>query len=149
MKEFSGNMWTESDKDGRVKIGFSKRFIEDRLGECFHVMQADVRTVKKGTPLFVIETNDGLESLKSPVSGTILVFNAKARNFPDRLTEEDVIAEVLPEGVKLEKAKKEKKEKVATTVVNEWIDFQHRPLEYTPEVQGLINRLNEARRRDR
>lgn len=101
MKEFIGNIWTEAGADGRVRMGFSRRFIEERLGECFHVMQADIKSVKKGEPLLVIETNDGLESLKSPLSGNILVFNAKARNFPDRLVEEDCILEILPEGVKL------------------------------------------------
>lgn len=101
MKEFIGNIWTEAGSDGRVKMGFSRRFIEERLGECFHVMQADIKSVKKGEPLLVIETNDGLESLKSPLSGNILVFNAKARNFPDRLVEEDCILEILPEGMKL------------------------------------------------
>jgi glycine cleavage system H lipoate-binding protein len=101
MKTFFGNLWTEEGKDGRVNIGFSRRFIEERLVECFHVIQADMRVARKDHPLMVIETNDGLESLKSPITGSILVFNHKARNFPDRLTEDDNIMEILPEGVTL------------------------------------------------
>jgi hypothetical protein len=43
-------------------------------------------------------------------------FNDRARNFPDRLKEEETILEVLPDGVKLEpavKAKRVEKAKVA------------------------------------
>jgi glycine cleavage system H lipoate-binding protein len=115
MKEYSGGLWTETAPSGVVRLGFSKVFIEQKLGECFHVMQADSKNVKEGEPLLVLETNDGLESLKSPITGTILHFNSKARNFPDRLTEEDNILEVLPEGVKAPKP--DKKEKIIT----DWI----------------------------
>lgn len=101
MKEFIGDLWMDRAEDGRVKIGFARRFIEDRMGECFHVMQADTRNVKKGGPLLVIETNDGLRPVKSPLTGSILFFNHNARNFPDKLVEDDCILEVLPEGVKL------------------------------------------------
>lgn len=106
MKEFIGDLWIDKAEDGRVKIGFARRFIEDRMGECFHVMQADTRNVKKGGPLLVIETNDGLRPVKSPLSGSILYFNDHARNFPDKLVEDDCILEVLPEGVKLSSVKK-------------------------------------------
>lgn len=106
MKEFIGDLWMDKAEDGRVKIGFARRFIDDRMGECFHVMQADTRNVKKGGPLLVIETNDGLRPVKSPLSGSILYFNDHARNFPDKLVEDDCILEVLPEGVKLSSVKK-------------------------------------------
>src|SRR5271156_6203635 len=102
MKEYIGNLWTESGPKGTLRIGFTQRFIEEKLGEGFHVMQADLTKVQKGGPMLVIETNDGLESLSAPITGTIMTFNERARNFPDRLKEEEVILEVLPEGVKLE-----------------------------------------------
>lgn len=119
MKEYNGNLWTETDALGKVKLGFSKVFIEQKLGECFHVMQADSKNVKKGEPLLVLETNDGLESLKSPITGTILSFNTKARNYPDRLTEEDSILELLPEGVTL--PKEEKKTKTKAKAIDNWL----------------------------
>jgi Glycine cleavage H-protein len=108
MKTIIGNIWTEVKESGLVKVGFTQQFIEQRLGECFHVMQADVRQVKKGEPMLVIETTDGLESLKAPLSGSIHFFNVKARNFPDRLNEEDLIMELLPDGVVLPVVKKKK-----------------------------------------
>jgi glycine cleavage system H lipoate-binding protein len=116
MKEVNGNLWTETSPRGTLRIGFTQRFIEEKLGECFHVMQADLNKVVRGGPMLVIETNDGLENLKSPVTGSILVFNDRARNFPDRLKEEETILEVLPDGVKLEpvvKAKRVEKAKIA------------------------------------
>lgn len=118
MKTIVGNLWTEEGKDGRVNIGFTRNFIEERLGECFHVLQADMQVVRKGGPLMVIETNDGLESLKSPLTGSILVFNAKARNFPDRLTEEDNIMEILPEGVTLPVSTKKSKNDLLQELVD-------------------------------
>jgi hypothetical protein len=106
MKEQLGNIWTETDNRGVMKIGFSREYIETKLGECFHVMQADTKFARKGQPLLVLETNDACEKIKSPLTGTILVFNTKAANYPDRLTTEDTIMEVLPEGVKLPELKK-------------------------------------------
>lgn len=128
MKEFFGNVWTEAESDGHIRIGFSRRFIEDRLSECFHVMPADTKALRKGGPMLVIETNDGLESLKSPITGSILVFNEKARNFPDRLTEEDDILQVCPEGVSLpiykETAFRWDEESIPAGVPSPIIDFE-------------------------
>jgi glycine cleavage system H lipoate-binding protein len=102
MKTFvDGSTWTEPDDRGVIRIGFRQSYIEQVLGECFHVVQADTRKARKGCPLMVLETNDGTSRVRSPVTGTILTFSDKARNFPDRLTEDDVIVEVLPEGVTL------------------------------------------------
>lgn len=107
MKETRGNIWTETDNRGVVKVGFTRKYIEDRLGECFHVMQASQigQKLMKGDPMLVMETNDGLVNLKAPLSGILQVFNPKARDFPDRLDEEDTIVEIVPDGVKLEKPK--------------------------------------------
>jgi hypothetical protein len=115
MRESLGNIWTETDSRGVMRIGFSREYIETKLGECFHVMQADIKFARKGQPLLVLETNDACEKIKSPLTGTILMFNGKAANYPDRLTDEDVIVEVLPEGVKLPETKKFKPEDVAAT----------------------------------
>lgn len=116
MKQFDGNIWTDTDSRGVVQIGFTKAYIENQLGECFHVMQADRSTARRGQPIMVLETNDGTSRIKSPVSGHIIKFNGKAMDFPDRLSEEDVIMEVLPEGVKLPEKKKVEYKDVFETI---------------------------------
>lgn len=122
MKQFDGNIWTDTDSRGVVQIGFTKAYIENQLGECFHVMQADRSTARRGQPIMVLETNDGTSRIKSPVSGRIIKFNGKAMDFPDRLSEEDVIMEVLPEGVKLP----EKQKVTYKDVFTQAVDFQRR-----------------------
>lgn len=118
MKEQIGNtLWSETDSRGVVKIGFNREYIETKLGECFHVMQADRKFARKGQPLLVLETNDAVERLPSPVTGTIITFNHKASDFPDRLSTEDIILEILPEGVKL--SAKTKKQPATKTVWND------------------------------
>lgn len=120
MKTFvDGTIWTERDDRGVERIGFRQSYIEQVLSECFHVVQADTRTARKGCPLMVLETNDGTSRVRSPVTGTILTFSDKARNFPDRLTEDDVIVEVLPEGVTLPSTAK----KAKTSAENVRIDL--------------------------
>lgn len=93
MKTIQGNIWYEQ-VGGRMAIGFTKQCLDEKLQECFHILPADAYSVKVRGPLMVLETNDGLESVRSPVAGRVLFFNDKARNFPDRLTEEDVIVEI-------------------------------------------------------
>lgn len=106
MKIMRDQVWTEEVKSGELNVGFTQRFINDKLPECFHVLQADSTHLFEGSPMLVIETNDGLESIKSPITGTVIMFNAKARNFPDRITEEDVILTVVPKGIKVAMEKK-------------------------------------------
>jgi glycine cleavage system H lipoate-binding protein len=119
MKTFvDGSIWTETDARGVSLIGFRQEYIDQVLGECFHVVQADTRRARKGCPLMVLETNDGTNRVRSPVTGTILTFSDKARNFPDRLTEDDVIVEVLPEGTVLPTTKKAREER-ASVVIND------------------------------
>jgi glycine cleavage system H lipoate-binding protein len=118
MKSYKGNIWTDTKSDGMVDIGFTQMFIHQKMMECFHVLQADAVNLNEKGPMLVIETNDGLENLRSPVTGKIIFFNTKARNFPDQLTEDDVILSVLPKGVLLPKtAKKEVK-----SAMDDWPD---------------------------
>jgi glycine cleavage system H lipoate-binding protein len=93
MKQFveGGKIWVERGGDGVSNIGFTKQFIDEKFGECFHILPADSKNIRERGALLVIETNDGLESLKSPVAGRVMFFNQKARDFPDKITEEDVI----------------------------------------------------------
>lgn len=104
----------EVEKTKEVNIGFTRVFIDQKMMECFHVVQADVKNLMDKGPMLVIETNDGLESIKSPVTGTVRYFNPKARNFPDRLTEEDIIITVLPKGIVVAGAEKVLAKKVKT-----------------------------------
>ena len=109
MKEYKEHIWIDTNKDGTVCVGLTQNFIETKLQECFHIMQADAQYLKKDGPMLVVETNDGLSSLKSPVTGRIIGFNDRARNFPDKLKEEDAILTILPDGVKLPATKVKEK----------------------------------------
>lgn len=122
MKVVTGNIWTDTDARGVLKIGFTKQYIDNELGECFHVIQADTKLARKGQPLMVLETNDGTSRIRSPINGSIISFSHKAQNFPDRLVEEDVIMEVLPEGVKLEKVVAAKPQKYWNNIQNFVVD---------------------------
>lgn len=126
MKKTIGNIWYE-EKDCRVSVGFTQECLNEKLQECFHILPADVFAVKAQGPLMVLETNDGLEAVHSPVAGRIRFFSDKARNFPDRLTTEDVVVEIdLPKPeVKKVAAKK------ATTKPSggEYERFFHVPME--------------------
>lgn len=104
-----GNVWSRVHEDKSITVGFNQSFINETLQECFHVMQAENSVVRERGPLMVLETNDGLESIKSPFAGRITYFNPKARNFPDKITEEDTILTLLPPGVEPTKKKATKK----------------------------------------
>jgi|SRR5712664_2297847 len=125
MKENREPIWIETNPDGTVNVGLTHNFINQKLQECFHIIQADATDVKRNSPMLVLETNDGLESIKSPITGRILTFSDRARNFPDKLTEDDVIIKILPEGVKLPEkkravAKKKVVDEVAQPVQFNW-----------------------------
>lgn len=130
MKTDHNLVWSEIHADKSITIGFTKKCIDEYLGECFHVMQADSKTVRAAGPMLVLETNDGLESIKSPFSGSISYFNPKARNYPDKITEVDTILTILPPGV--EKVKVEKK--VSPQVIGNWTV----PGDYTVQFNDLF-----------
>lgn len=78
-------------KDGDVfNMGLTRNFLES-LDECWHILPTNISRVKEKSPLFTIETNDSLLSILSPVAGNFLNWNDRATNFPDKLTETDVI----------------------------------------------------------
>ena len=62
------------------------------------MLPADASEVREKGPLLVLETNDGLQSIKTPVAGKVAYFNPKARNFPDKLTDSDTIVTLFPKG---------------------------------------------------
>lgn len=105
MKTDHNLVWSETHADKSITIGFTKKCIDEKLTECFHVMQADAAQVREKGPMLVLETNDGLESIKSPFNGKVSYFNAKARNFPDRIVEEDIILTLRPLDSKAESVK--------------------------------------------
>jgi len=100
MKQVQGDIWIDEQEDGTINIGFVQAFINRKMNECFHVLQADTRRVEQEGAMLVIETNDALESIKAPITGQVSYFNSKARNFPDRLTQEDIILTLVPPNVK-------------------------------------------------
>lgn len=106
MKKYQGNIWTEELAGGTINIGFTQQFITETLGECFHITQSNLFLLAEGKPMLTIETNDGLKVVRAPVTGTVLSFSDQARDFPDRIVENDVILTVLPKGVKVPVATK-------------------------------------------
>lgn len=78
-------------QENRVtKIGFTRDFLNS-LDECWQILPANLRQFKEKAPMLTVETNDGLMSILSPVTGPMIEFNDAARDFPDSLTDETVI----------------------------------------------------------
>ena len=94
-----GKTWFEK-KPTSVEVGFTKEFLAE-LDTCWHMLPAAVRQtpIKEGQPLCSIETNDGLFSVPSPVSGIIAFFDNRAMNFPDKLTEETILCSLAEKAV--------------------------------------------------
>jgi hypothetical protein len=88
----TNQIWYER-QDQTVKIGFTKSFLEG-LDQCWHILPANLERFKAKAPLLTVETNDALISILSPVAGNFMQYSDKAQNFPDKLTEEDVILEL-------------------------------------------------------
>lgn len=82
-------IWYEKNGDV-ILMGLTRSFL-DTLDECLHIIPTSGVSVKEKSPLFTVETNDCLVSILSPVSGSFLSWNDRATNFPDKLTESDVI----------------------------------------------------------
>src|SRR5215213_4620006 len=90
-------IWYE--EDGKlVRMGLTRSFL-DTLDECWHILPSNMKTIKKRAPLLTIENNDGLISLLSPVTGNLSNWDTKAANFPEKLTENDVIVTLTSDEV--------------------------------------------------
>lgn len=81
-------IWYQQDGE-QIKIGLTRSFL-DTLDECWHILPGG-RSVKAKAPLMTVETNDSLVSILSPVAGNLFNWNERATNFPDKLTEDDVV----------------------------------------------------------
>lgn len=85
-------IWCETQ--GTVtKIGFNQSFL-DTLEECWHILPANLEKIKVKSPLCTVESNDSLISILSPIGGNFMTWNEKATNFPDKLTENDIVMEL-------------------------------------------------------
>jgi glycine cleavage system H lipoate-binding protein len=145
MKTNYGDIWCETQPDGMMSIGFTKKCIEEKLCECFHILPADVGTAKLKQPLLVLETNDGVEAIPSPINGRIIIFSEKAKNFPDRMTEEDVVVSIEPPEVTARKMREQAKAKpkVTAKVVDNAPQQQYVMYDW-PAVQGWGNGVAQA-----
>lgn len=85
-------IWFKQE-DNTVKIGFTKSFLEG-MDQCWHILPANLSKFRSKSPLLTVETNDSLISIMSPVSGNFMQYSDKAQNFPDKLTEDDVVVEI-------------------------------------------------------
>ena len=96
MKETSkdGRIWFEK-KGTEVNIGFTSSLLSE-LDDCWHLLPAasNKQEIRENQPLLSVETNDGLFSVPTPVSGIITFFDNKAMNFPQKLTTDDVVCVV-------------------------------------------------------
>lgn len=97
-KQFNSQnqIWYEH-QDNVVKVGFTKSFL-DSLQQCWHILPANLQRFREKSPLMVVETNDTLISIMSPVAANFSEWSDKAQNFPDQLTENDVVLQ-LRQGV--------------------------------------------------
>lgn len=82
-------IWFERNNN-LVTVGFTKPFL-DSLDQCWHILPANLQRFREKAPLMVIETNDSLISILSPVTAHFDHWSDKAQNFPYKLTEEDVV----------------------------------------------------------
>jgi hypothetical protein len=92
-RQTTSQLWYEQ-QDRNIRIGFTKEFLE-QLDQCWHILPANLSRIKANAPLMAIETNDALISVLSPVSGSFVTFSHKAQNFPNKLTEDDVVMELI------------------------------------------------------
>ena len=100
-----GKLWVEQ-RDKHFAVGFTRQFLGE-LDGCWHMLPAagQKTEIKEKQPLIAVETNDGLFSLPSPVSGIIAFFDNKPMNFPEKLTEDDVVCTIKDaEAIKAEEA---------------------------------------------
>lgn len=86
----TNRLWYETSGK-ETKVGFTNEFLQ-QLQECFHIVPGKRRTfVRENGPLMAVETNTSLFSLGSPVRGVVTFFDDKAMNFPEQLTEDDIV----------------------------------------------------------
>ncbi len=85
-------------KNNKVTVGFMSDFLK-KMTDCWHISPVG-KSVDKESPLMVLEMGDELLSIMSPSKGLIESFNTKAQNFPEQLTEDDVICVINENGVK-------------------------------------------------
>lgn len=95
-------IWHE-ERENTITIGLTRDFLNS-LDECWHILPTTQAEIKVKTPLFTLETNDGLLSILSPVKGFLHHWNDQATNFPDKLTENDPIITLAKEAPKTKKS---------------------------------------------
>lgn len=138
MKQFDSDnkIWYETETDGTINVGFTRQFLMENMPECFHILPAHNNEVTIRGPLFAIETCSGLKSIRSPFKGIISNFSSAARNFPDRIKEDDIVATVLPADHP-SLTKKQKKQKVEAPPIAVYENALARLLE-RQEAQRLV-----------
>ena len=83
--------WIEPAGDNQ-RIGFSPAFFE-KVGVVWNVVPSGNRLEEK-KPFLFFESSRCLTSLKSPVSGGVVVWNDQWFAMPNKLTTEDFLMEV-------------------------------------------------------
>lgn len=83
--EKDGRLWYEEVTPGNYHIGLTDEILSRVRNECWSIIP-NVGNIKKGQPLFAIETNDELLSILSPFTGRVLDVEFAAQNSPEKLT---------------------------------------------------------------
>lgn len=86
-------IWYEQTEQGVTKIGFTRSFL-DGMDQCWHILPGNMERFREKAPLMVVETNDALVSILSPITGNFGQWSVKAQDFPNQLTEDDVVMEI-------------------------------------------------------
>lgn len=89
-------IWFEQNEQGVTRIGFTRSFL-DGMDQCWHILPAGRGKFREKSPLMVVETNDSLISILAPIAGNFGEWSTKAQNFPNKLTEDDVVIELRKE----------------------------------------------------
>lgn len=80
-------LWYRARPDGGVfDVGLREDMLARIRDECWTIIP-NVGNVKKGQPLFAIETSDELLSILSPFNGRVTDVSFVAQNSPEKLTE--------------------------------------------------------------
>jgi len=93
-----GRLWftTNTNATGAsvAQVGFTKLLLDEVRDECWSIIPSH-SFVRRGQPLFAIETNDALLSIVSPFDGRVSGIDFQAQNCPDKLTEDSVVLTII------------------------------------------------------
>lgn len=130
-------IWFKEVKAGMFAVGLTDEFLGDIRKNCWSIIFGK-NEVKKDTPLFAVETTDGLLSVLSPVDGMMQELTAThlARNAPEKLMSAEPLFNIVPRKVK----------KTQTTISDEVQFVQRAEQEAVNRHRDIVNSLRNTHR---